>query len=49
LIATRKAPTTWKHSKGKGCTILGMPSTLEDTISSASAVTFVIAYVIAFL
>ena len=44
LIAIGRAPITWRHSTGKGCTIHGMLSTSEDTINNASTTTCDIAY-----
>ena len=42
-------PTTWRCSMDKDCSILGISSTSEDTINSAPATTYVIAFVITFL
>ena len=44
LTAIGRVPTTWRRSTGKGYTILGMLSTLEDTISSAPVITYVITF-----
>ena len=48
MVATRKTPTTWRHSTGTGYTILGTLTILRDTISGTLVATYAIAYVIAF-